>query len=116
MELKPKIRFSTPNPRVSALTVLPNQTPFRVWGERGMQESEKLQMMNDPIFRGTCEVDSELYFPPDGAVVELANCRADEKGVLRFTRNYGAIHTEDGIFNITLGEWCSKRDCLRYRR
>jgi hypothetical protein len=115
MELKLKIRFCTPNPRVSVLTVLPNQTPFRIWGEGGMQESEKLQMMNDPIFRGTCEMDSVLFFPPVEAVVELANCREDEEGVQRFTRRYGALRTEDDrTFDITLGEWCAMRDSFRY--
>jgi len=71
-------------------------------------------MVSDPIFRGSCEVDSDLFVPPVEAIAELANSRCDEDGVRRFTRKYGALFTgADGNFAFQLSDWRSMQAQFR---
>jgi hypothetical protein len=107
MELKQKIRFCTPVRKISSLVVEPRQIPFfsgSLKEETGKKQNPR--MIDDPIFRGSCETESDLYVPPIEAIVEMANCRGDEDAVKRFTRRYGVLVTAaDGRFAFQLSDW-----------
>ncbi len=114
MELRQKIRFCTPNRRVSALTIVPRQVSTYSLADLG-REATPLQVDSDPIFRGSCEIDSDLFVPPVEAIVELANCRADDDGVRRFTKKFGPLVTNpDGTFVFRLGDWKAMQIQFRY--
>lgn len=114
MELRRKIRFCTPNRRVSALTVTPKQISTYNLTDLG-HEDAPLRVDSNPIFRGSCATDSDLFVPPVEVIVELANCRADEDGVRRFTRKFGPLVVQpDGTFVFRLGDWRSMQARFRF--
>lgn len=85
MELKQKIRFCTPSQRVSSLVVDARPVPV-------IRGDVPAVMIDNPVLRGTCEAESDLYTPPMDAIAELANCRGDTDGVRRFTNRYGPLY------------------------
>jgi hypothetical protein len=100
LELKQKIRFCTPSRTISSLTVVPRDE-----GDAKPKEN-RARIIEDPIFRGSCEMEADLYIPPIEAIVELANCRGDADAVQRFTRRYGPLFTAaDGTFAFQLSDW-----------
>lgn len=107
MELKRRIRFCTPDRRALSLTIVPRQIPVHF-------PPKPPRMVDDPIFRGSCEADSGLFVPPAEAIIELANCRVDEDGVRRFTRKYGPLVAgSDGKFAFQLSDWCAWQSQFR---
>ncbi len=115
MELRQKIRFSTPSRRVSSLVVDQRQVPFYRAAEGDAEPKEKHhRIIDDPIFRGSCEMEADLYIPPIEAITELANCLGDADAVLRFTRRYGPLFTRaDGAFAFQLSDWCAMQGQFR---
>jgi hypothetical protein len=115
MELRQKIRFCTPSRRVSSLTVLSRHVPVFGAAEKASKLKEKHpRIIEDPIFRGSCEMETDLYIPPVEAIAELANCRGDADAVQRFTRRYGPLFTRaDGTFAFQLSDWCAMQGQFR---
>jgi hypothetical protein len=115
MELKQKIRFCTPVRRISSLVVAPRQIPVYSGNfKKAMGKDQIARIVNDPIFSGSCETESDLYIPPIEAIVEMANCRGDEDAVRRFTRKYGVLSTAaDGRFAFQLSDWRARQRQFR---
>jgi len=115
MELKQKIRFCTPVRRISSLVVAPREIPVYSGNfKRAMGKDQIARIVDDPIFSGSYETESDLYVPPVEAIVEMANCRGDEDAVRRFTKKYGPLLTAaDGTFAFQLSAWCAMRKQFR---